>query len=102
MLSTIQSHRMELAALCERVGARRLDAFGSAVRSDFDPATSDLNFIVEFEPLAPAGYAEAYFTLKGELEAMFGRRVDLLTERSLDNPFLRRRVDAERHRIYAR
>ncbi len=102
MLDTFEQHRAVLDALCRRVGAQRLDAFGSAVRADFDSAASDLDFIVEFEPLAPIRYAEAYFTLKSELEDLFGCRVDLLTESSLDNPFLRRRVDAERRRVYAR
>ena len=102
MLDAIEQHREMLDALCRRVGAKRLDAFGSAVRSDFDATASDLDFIVEFEPLAPARYADAYFTLKAELETLFGRRVDLLTERNLDNPFLRRRVDAERQPVYAR
>jgi predicted nucleotidyltransferase len=88
--------------LCRHFGATRLDAFGSAVRSDFDPAKSDLDFLVEFEPLPPARHAAAYFELKRELEALFGRPVDLLTPSALENPFLRRRVDAERRLIYAR
>ena len=96
MLDALAQHREKLDALCRRVGAQRLDAFGSAVRADFDIGASDLDFIVEFEPLAPARYADAYFTLKSELEALFGRPVDLLTERNLDNPFLRQRIDAER------
>ena len=46
-------HREEVAAICCRAGARRLDVFGSAVREDFDPATSDLDFLVEFDDLSP-------------------------------------------------
>jgi uncharacterized protein len=102
MLSAIEQHREQLEALCRRVGARRLDAFGSVVRDDFDAATSDLDFVVEFEPLAPVRYAEAYFSLKQALESLFGRPVDLVTEGSIDNPYLRRRIDAERQTLYAR
>lgn len=102
MLDAIEQHRDELDALCRRVGAQRLDAFGSVARGDFDPATSDMDFIVEFDSLAPMSFADAYFTLKGELETLFGRRVDLLTEQNLDNPFLRRRVEVERRLVYAR
>jgi hypothetical protein len=53
MTSLKEQHREEVAALCERFGARRLDVFGSAVRTDFDPATSDLDFLVEFDELPP-------------------------------------------------
>lgn len=59
MTSLIEQHHDEVAALCRRAGARRLDAFGSAVRDDFDPATSDLDFLVEFDELPPASYAQA-------------------------------------------
>jgi predicted nucleotidyltransferase len=43
MNNVIEQHRDEVVALCKRVGARRLDAFGSAVRADFDLATSYLD-----------------------------------------------------------
>ncbi|MEO7242638.1 MAG: nucleotidyltransferase domain-containing protein [Variovorax sp.] len=102
MLAEIEQRREALDALCRKHGALRLDAFGSAVRGSFDPAKSDLDFIVEFESLAPTNYANAYFALKEELEALFGRRVDLLTDGELKNPFFRRRVEGERQRIYAR
>ena len=49
MLSLIAEHRAEIAALCRRFGVRRLAVFGSAARgADFDPARSDVDFLVEF------------------------------------------------------
>lgn len=82
-------------------GCARLDAFGSVVRSDFDPLHSDLDFLVEFDNAPPAAYAQAYFALKEGLEALFGRPVDLVTESSLVNPYFRQRVTAERQLVYA-
>jgi uncharacterized protein len=102
MMNLIEHYRNEVAALCRRCGARRLDVFGSAVRADFDPATSDLDFLVEFDELPPAQYADAYFGLKESLEALFGRPVDLITESSLDNPYFRDRIESERRSVYAR
>ena len=102
MTNVIEQHREEVAALCRLAGARRLDVFGSAVRDDFDPATSDLDFLVEFDDLPPARYADAYFALKESLEALFGRPVDLITEASLENPYFRDRIQAERQPVYAR
>lgn len=97
----IRRHRAALAALCRRHGARRLDLFGSATRADFDPKRSDLDFLVEFEVVEPAQYAQAYFALKEGLEQLFGRPVDLLTENNLSNPYFRRRVGSERQNLYA-
>ena len=102
MVELIETQRERVAELCRRVGARRLDAFGSAVRDDFDPQTSDLDFLVEFDDLPPALYAAAYFELKEGLEAIFRRPVDLVTEPSLANPYFRARVTAERRSVYAR
>jgi len=102
MTNLIHLHRDEVAALCQRAGARRLDAFGSAVRADFDPQTSDLDFLVEFDEVPPAAYAQAYFALKEGLESLFGRPVDLVTHSSLANPYFRERVTAERQTVYAR
>jgi uncharacterized protein len=97
----LDQKRNEVADLCRRSGARRLDAFGSVTRADFDPLHSDLDFLVELDNVPPAAYAQAYFELKEGLEALFGRPVDLLTPSSLTNPYFRRRVTAERQTVYA-
>ena len=96
----ILDKRGDVAALCRRTHARRLDLFGSASRDDFRPDRSDLDFVVAFDLLPPADYSDAFFSLKEGLEALFDRPVDLLTERSLRNPYLRKRVDAERVAVY--
>jgi len=101
MYTLLTQKRTEVANLCRSTGARRLDVFGSAVRSDFDPACSDLDFLVEFGDVAPAMYAQAFFSLKAGLEALFDRPVDLVTPSSLSNPFFRQRVAAERKTLYA-
>jgi uncharacterized protein len=64
-------------------------------------STSDLDFLVEFEPLAEPAYAQAYFSLKEGLEALFHRPVDLVTLPALRNPYLRSRVLVERQAVYA-
>lgn len=98
----IQRHRASVASLCRRNGARRLDLFGSANRENFDDRHSDLDFLVEFDDLEPAQYAQAYFALKEGLERLFERPVDLVTENNLDNPYFRQRVQGERQTLYAR
>lgn len=55
----------EVADLRRSAGARRLDVFGSTVRADFDPMHSDLDFLVEFDDVLPAAYAQAFFNLTG-------------------------------------
>ncbi|CUA93989.1 nucleotidyltransferase family protein [Thiomonas bhubaneswarensis] len=102
MTNPIDLHHEEVAQLCRRSGARRLDVFGSAIRDDFDPDRSDLDFLVEFDDVPPAHYAQAYFTLKEGLEKLFGRPVDLVTGSSLANPYFRQRIASESRTVYAR
>ena len=99
MYALLDQKRNEVADLCRRSGARRLDVFGSAVRADFDPQHSDLDFLVEFDDAPPD--AQAFFALKEGLEALFNRPVDLLTPSNLTNPYFRRRVAAERRTVNA-
>jgi hypothetical protein len=102
MLPMIAERRAEIEALCRRHHVRRLDVFGSAARSeDLDPARSDLDFIVEFEPLDAGGHYLEYFNVKEALEALFGRRVDLVTEGTIRNPYLRASIEKGRTPLYA-
>jgi len=90
-----------LDGLCRRFHVRRLDLFGSAATGDgFDPAQSDLDVLVAFDPLSPADYADAYFGLHEALEALSGRPVDLVTEAALQNPYFRRRIESERRPLF--
>jgi len=102
MPTVIEQHIDQVAALCRRTGARRLQAFGSVLRADFNPDSSDLDFLVDFDAVPPAQYAESYFALKEGLESLFGRPVDLVTLSSVGNPCFRERITAESQTIYAR
>jgi predicted nucleotidyltransferase len=97
----VSTHGAEIAELCRRFHVRRLDVFGSAARGDFDPARSDLDFVVEFEREHPLGGLEIYFGLKEALEALFGRKVDLVSEGAVRNPYLRRSIDESRETVFA-
>jgi uncharacterized protein len=89
-----------IGELCRRFDVRRLDLFGSAATGRFDPARSDLDFLVEFEEMPPGRYAKACFGLREGLEQLFGRPIDLLTKSALVNPYLRPQIDAEKRTLY--
>jgi uncharacterized protein len=97
----IAERREEIAALCRRTHVRRLDLFGSGATGRFDPARSDLDFLVEFEALAPERYAEAWFELREGLERLFGRPPDLVTAGTVRNPYLAAGIETTRQNLYA-
>src|SRR5256885_1962354 len=83
----VTEHLAEVRALCEQYGVKRLAIFGSAVKGTFDPATSDLDFVVEFFPREPAGFKDVYFGLSHALEELFGREIDLVERKAVRNPY---------------
>ena len=96
--SEVESRRAELAAICARLGVRRLELFGSGTRSS---TPRDLDFLVDLGERPPAEYAAAYFALREQLEALFARPVDLVTPPGLENPYFRQRVEQEKTLLYA-
>jgi hypothetical protein len=100
MASVLDSHLAEIPDLCRRYGVARLELFGSAVGEAFDPLRSDLDFLVEFDANS-AGLFDRYFGLKESLEALYGRRVDLVTTGSLRNPYFIEAVNRSRRLVYA-
>jgi predicted nucleotidyltransferase len=97
-LLPLLADRLEpLRDLCDRYGVDRLEIFGSAAKGVFDPASSDLDFIVRMVDQRDKGYARRFCSFAEALEDLFGRRVDLLTESMIHNPYFRKDVDASRH-----
>jgi predicted nucleotidyltransferase len=97
----IEQHRGRLLELCRKYDVRRLDLFGSAARGDFDSGASDLDFLVEFNNFTIHNAADRYFDLLFDLEVLFGRKVDLVSDKAIRNPYFRKSVDAERVNLYA-
>ncbi len=91
MHPSVLAHKAEIAALCRRFGVTRLEVFGSAARGeDFDPQRSDVDLLVQFTPEARFDFAN-FADLKDALEALFGRRVDLI-----DRPAIEKSQNAHR------
>jgi predicted nucleotidyltransferase len=102
MIAIIEEKRRELAETCRTYHVRRLELFGSATLAKrFDPRNSDLDFLVEFESADEMNPADQYFGLWEALKDLFGRDVDLVTVRSLRNPYFIRSVNATREPVYA-
>ncbi len=102
MLPSIAERRAEIADLCRRFHVRRLELFGSAARgSDFDPARSDVDVLVEFDAASGIPDLDRFFGLKDALAALFQRPVDLVMAGSVRNPFVRSTIERGRELLFA-
>ena len=101
MIDLLENRKHELSELCQRYRVERLDVFGSAADGRFAPDRSDLDFVVRFGDRQPTGdYADRYLDFADALERLFSRRVDLVTEQSIRNPYFRREIEATRQLVY--
>ena len=101
MNAVLQEKAAELAEICKKRDVLRMALFGSAARGSFDPATSDLDFLVEFQPLSPAQYADHYFGLQEDLERLFGLPVELVEPGPIRNPYFRQAIEETQVLVYA-
>ncbi len=86
MHKLIEERREEIAEICRDHGVRRLEVFGSAARgTDFNPVSSDVDFLVTFETADGEPRLTRYFSLAEALEALLGQHVDLLEKGALEN-----------------
>lgn len=101
MQEFITAKQAEVAEVCRAHHVRRLAVFGSAVRDDFDPATSDVDLIVEFEAGISQNRFELYFRLQEALQRVLQKRVDLVEAGSVKNPYIQRAVERDQQALYA-
>ncbi len=101
MHPAIAQHRSGISAICQRYRIRRLEVFGSAARADdFNPASSDADFLVEFATDVQPDLA-AFFGVKADLEKLLGRGVDLVEPGAVRNPYVLASINRNREAIYA-
>lgn len=101
MQPIIEDRKEELKRICERLKIRRLYAFGSAVSSDKFRENSDIDFLITFDDsISPEEYSENYFQLMYRLKELFNREIDVITERSLSNPYFIDSVNKSKVLIY--
>jgi hypothetical protein len=79
----------------------RLELFGSAAGDIFDEGRSDVDFLVDFEPLADGEYADAYFGLLEALSVLLARPVDLVMTRAIRNRYFLEAIESTRTLLYA-
>ncbi|GAB1450656.1 nucleotidyltransferase family protein [Draconibacterium sp.] len=86
--------------LCEEHNVKSLFAFGSAVTDKFDFEKSDIDLMVEIEEPDPIEKGEKIMSFWDKMEEFFKRKVDLLSNPTIRNPFLRQSVNDSKVLIY--
>jgi predicted nucleotidyltransferase len=96
----ILKNQKDFMVLCKNHNVKYLYAFGSSVSEKFDVNKSDIDLLVEIESNDPIERGEKLLSLWDLFELFFRRKVDLLTDSSIRNPFLRKSIDSTKVLIY--
>lgn len=97
----VRAGRAEIARICRARGVARLWLFGSAAREDFDPASSDYDFMVEWAPGAAKGpWLGHVLDLEAALGGVLGAHVDVVEAGTVRNPVVAREMERERVLVY--
>ena len=86
--------------LCKTHNVKYLYAFGSSTTDKFDKKNSDIDLLVEIDAADPIERGEKLISLWDTFELFFQSRVDLLTDSSIRNPYLRKSIDSTKVLIY--
>jgi len=91
----------QIEMLCKKYRVAKMYVFGSASIDTFSE-NSDIDFLISFQSdVSLEEYADNYFDLMFELDELFGRNVDLVSEKTLFNPYFIRSIEQTKQLIYA-
>ncbi len=99
MQKLISENLNKIKALCSTYNVNRLFVFGSACTDKFNNE-SDIDLLISFATMDSGDYADNYFELADEFEKLFQRPVDLVTEKSLSNPYFIESVNKSKMLLY--
>lgn len=100
MQKILENKLNDLKRICRALNVRRIYAFGSVVSDTFSE-DSDIDFLISFtENLTIEQYTANYFTLHYKLRELFHRKIDIVTERTLANPYFIESIDETKKLIY--
>ncbi|EPD27143.1 hypothetical protein SAMN05444420_11113 [Capnocytophaga granulosa] len=99
MNSILKNQLDTIRSLCERYRVKTLYVFGSVLTPNFD-THSDIDLLVDFLDQDALQYASNYFQFKFELEKLFNRKIDLLEERALKNPYFIENINQKKQLLY--
>jgi predicted nucleotidyltransferase len=98
-MNFIENHIKTITELCKAHKVKSLYAFGSVLNDQFN-SESDVDLVVDFQPIDVLDYGDNYYDLKFSLEKIFQRKDDLLEQKALKNPYFLKTLNQNKKLIY--
>lgn len=101
MVRVLEDKQQAIVQACKRFGVARMYVFGSALGDDFRPGESDIDLLVEFDPMTAFDLVDAYFDLLDELRMILDAPVDLVMADAVKNRYIAADIKRTRRLLYA-
>jgi uncharacterized protein len=98
-MKIIDKNIKKIRVLCNKHKVTRLFVFSSILTDNFKKS-SNIDLLVDFSGVDLYDYADNYFDFKTSLEKLLNRQVDLLEDKAIKNPYLRKSIDSSKQMIY--
>ncbi len=98
-MTLLDKHIIDISKLCADHKVKQLYAFGSVLSTKFNHE-SDVDLVVDFDPIDLSLYADNYFDFKFSLQKILNRPIDLLEDKAIKNPYFRQKLNQQRQLIY--
>ncbi len=98
-MNILDKYKNDINQLCSNHKVSQLYAFGSVLTNNFTNE-SDIDLLVNFEPIDISQYADNYFDFKFSLQKILNRPIDLLEDKAIKNPYFRQSINEKRQLIY--
>jgi predicted nucleotidyltransferase len=100
-MNRLSVYMEDINKLCSAYSVKHLYAVGSILTDQYH-SKSDIDFIVDFLPINSAEYADNYYDLKFSLERVLNRKVDLLEEKAIRNPYFLETINGAKQIVYGK
>lgn len=98
----LEPYLENIIQICKTHSVQQLYVFGSIVTDNFDIATSDIDFLVEFHAgLLPEKMGENLLNMQQELEDLLNKKVDLIRIRPFANKYFAISIENTKQLLYA-
>ena len=98
-MNIVDKNINKLIKLCKKHKVAKLWVFGSVITDKFTKE-SDVDLIVTFDNVDLQNYADNYYDFKFSIEELFNRKIDLLEEKAIKNPFFKKSINYSKELIY--
>jgi uncharacterized protein len=102
MIALVKNNIKAIQDVCRKHHVKSLYLFGSASRDKTFTTESDVDFLYRFnkDAIVESEYADNFFEMLFELEDILRRKIDMVAEEKISNPYFMESINRDKELVY--